>query len=78
MVSARHVIGCHPTQETSVQQQALVDRARHLIGCHSTQERRAHSAFDDVAITIHESLARGAPPLLRVGEHHGQHERARR
>jgi hypothetical protein len=43
--------------------QGLMDSARHVIGCHSTQETRVQNACDDVASTIHQSLAGG---VLRV------------
>jgi len=61
---ARHVIGCHSTQETRVHSalndvagklwQALI--ARHVIGCHLTQESRVQSKLDDVAGNIWHAL----------------------
>jgi hypothetical protein len=59
MDSARQDTGCHLTQETSVM--GLMDSAaRHVIGCKLTQSTRVQNAFDDVAITMHHSLAAGA------------------
>ena len=39
--------------------QGLMDSARHVIGCHSIHRSRVHNAFDDVASTVHQSLAAG-------------------
>ena len=36
-----------------------MDSARHVIGCHVTPVARVQNAFDDVASTIHQSLAGG-------------------
>jgi len=33
--------------------------ARHVIGCHLTQKTRVQNAFNDVASTVHLSLAHG-------------------
>jgi hypothetical protein len=42
---ARHVIGCHLTQETRIQSAlGLAGVAGHVIGCHLTQETRVQSA----------------------------------
>ena len=38
---------------------SLMDSARHVIGCHLTRETRVPHPFDDVASTIHQSLAGG-------------------
>jgi len=55
--TARHVIGCHLTQETRVHR-ALDDVAITIHqSCHLNQEIRVHKALDDVASTIHKSLA---------------------
>jgi hypothetical protein len=67
MHSDRHLIGCHLTQETKVQNASddaessihLKDSARHVIGCHLNQETRVQYAFDDVAGTVHQSLGGG-------------------
>jgi hypothetical protein len=53
---ARHVIGCHFTEETKVQNAlddevtlwGLSDIARHVIGCRLTEATRAENAFGDV------------------------------
>ena len=43
--------------------------ARHLIRCRLTQQTRGYNAFDDAAITIHQSLIGGS--LLGVGDGSG-------
>jgi hypothetical protein len=40
--------------------QGLMDIARHGITCHLAQEMKVQNAFDDVASTIHLSLATGS------------------
>jgi len=40
--------------------------ARHVIGYHSAQETRVPNAFDDVASTIHQTLADGDAAFARA------------
>ena len=43
-----------------------MDTACHVIGCHLTQESRVQNAFDEVASTIHQSVAQGLLHQLPV------------
>jgi hypothetical protein len=44
-----------------------MDNARHIIGYYSTHETSVQHVIDDVARTIHQSLADGAPGPVGVG-----------
>jgi len=49
-----------------------MNSARHVIGCHLTQGTRVQNAFDDVASTIHQSLADGAIVVSGIKEEETQ------
>jgi len=57
----RSTLRATPTSSTSVASlwKGLMDCARHVTGCRFTQETTVQHAFDDVASTIHQSLACG-------------------
>jgi len=54
--------GAAPCRRARHARQGLMDSARHVMGCLLYQVTRVYYAFDDVASTIHQSLARGKKP----------------